>query len=371
MVESNFEEPGRTPQRPAGGKPLNGSDFHPEARLVSLAETNRAMGGMRGDGMDKNLTQEESLADAGPTRTLGRPGRKRKQHLIDTCSLLKESASGAKSHMGVERKTQAQMHNGDLDSHDNVNTTRKQNGKAPENGVPKKAAGEGKDHPGEGALKKGQVASSVENGHVSHLDQDSDVKGQQGMSVPRKKRGRRKLEHPEKCADVVSRGKAKLSNLEIKQGSETRRVKTRNGETGYREKNAENVTKPHVEETEDSGCETVKAEGVRGRVRGDLGWEISLRQRPVPRVTFQAGDPYYISKRTRDEWLARWKMEANGNWWSLEIILQVDPSLDRAPGGGSWRKAGELGSAQAFPSKLNPGSIPRSKALPAARKPDS
>ncbi|XP_018587604.1 DNA (cytosine-5)-methyltransferase 3A isoform X2 [Scleropages formosus] len=219
---------------------------------------------MRGDGMDKNLTQEESLADAGPTRTLGRPGRKRKQHLIDTCSLLKESASGAKSHMGVERKTQAQMHNGDLDSHDNVNTTRKQNGKAPENGVPKKAAGEGKDHPGEGALKKGQVASSVENGHVSHLDQDSDVKGQQGMSVPRKKRGRRKLEHPEK----------------------------------------------YVEETEDSGCETVKAEGVRGRVRGDLGWEISLRQRPVPRVTFQAGDPYYISKRTRDEWLARWKMEA-------------------------------------------------------------
>uniref|UniRef100_A0A7N9AS39 DNA (cytosine-5-)-methyltransferase n=1 Tax=Mastacembelus armatus TaxID=205130 RepID=A0A7N9AS39_9TELE len=35
----------------------------------------------------------------------------------------------------------------------------------------------------------------------------------------------------------------------------------------------------------------------------------SLRRRPVPRVTFQAGDPYYISRRQREEWLSRWKME--------------------------------------------------------------
>ncbi|XP_016140327.1 DNA (cytosine-5)-methyltransferase 3A-like isoform X8 [Sinocyclocheilus grahami] len=30
----------------------------------------------------------------------------------------------------------------------------------------------------------------------------------------------------------------------------------------------------------------------------------------MPRVTFQAGDPYYISKRTREELLAKWKLEA-------------------------------------------------------------
>uniref|UniRef100_A0A8C3AZV9 DNA (cytosine-5-)-methyltransferase n=1 Tax=Cyclopterus lumpus TaxID=8103 RepID=A0A8C3AZV9_CYCLU len=30
----------------------------------------------------------------------------------------------------------------------------------------------------------------------------------------------------------------------------------------------------------------------------------------IPRVTFQAGDPYHISKRQREEWLSRWKMEA-------------------------------------------------------------
>lgn len=52
-------------------------------------------------------------------------------------------------------------------------------------------------------------------------------------------------------------------------------------------------------------------QGDRGRLRGGVGWEISLRQRPMPRVTFQAGDPYYISKRTREELLAKWKMEVS------------------------------------------------------------
>ncbi|KAJ6661181.1 hypothetical protein lerEdw1_015318 [Lerista edwardsae] len=51
-------------------------------------------------------------------------------------------------------------------------------------------------------------------------------------------------------------------------------------------------------------------QGSRGRLRGGLGCESSLRPRPMPRHTFQAGDPYYISKRKRDEWLARWKREA-------------------------------------------------------------
>uniref|UniRef100_A0A4W4E2S4 DNA (cytosine-5-)-methyltransferase n=1 Tax=Electrophorus electricus TaxID=8005 RepID=A0A4W4E2S4_ELEEL len=36
-----------------------------------------------------------------------------------------------------------------------------------------------------------------------------------------------------------------------------------------------------------------------------------MRQRPMPRVTFQAGDPYYISKRTREELLAKWKLEVS------------------------------------------------------------
>uniref|UniRef100_A0A3B3ZDX1 DNA (cytosine-5-)-methyltransferase n=1 Tax=Periophthalmus magnuspinnatus TaxID=409849 RepID=A0A3B3ZDX1_9GOBI len=41
--------------------------------------------------------------------------------------------------------------------------------------------------------------------------------------------------------------------------------------------------------------------------KGEAG---RLRRRPVPRVTYQAGDPFYISRRQREEWLSRWKMEA-------------------------------------------------------------
>ena len=45
---------------------------------------------------------------------------------------------------------------------------------------------------------------------------------------------------------------------------------------------------------------------VRVCVQGDSG---RLRRRPVPRVTIQAGDPYYISRRQRDEWISRRKIE--------------------------------------------------------------
>lgn len=47
----------------------------------------------------------------------------------------------------------------------------------------------------------------------------------------------------------------------------------------------------------------------------------------MPRVTFQAGDPYYISKRTREEWLAKWKMEVSTvpptGWLSRHCLRQA------------------------------------------------
>uniref|UniRef100_A0A8C1KSP2 DNA (cytosine-5-)-methyltransferase 3 alpha a n=1 Tax=Cyprinus carpio TaxID=7962 RepID=A0A8C1KSP2_CYPCA len=46
-----------------------------------------------------------------------------------------------------------------------------------------------------------------------------------------------------------------------------------------------------------------------GRLRGRQGWDISLRRRPVQRETFQAGDPYHISRREKEELLARWRKE--------------------------------------------------------------
>uniref|UniRef100_A0A8C1WU35 DNA (cytosine-5-)-methyltransferase 3 alpha a n=1 Tax=Cyprinus carpio TaxID=7962 RepID=A0A8C1WU35_CYPCA len=45
------------------------------------------------------------------------------------------------------------------------------------------------------------------------------------------------------------------------------------------------------------------------RESGRQGWDISLRRRPVQRETFQAGDPYHISRREKEELLARWKKE--------------------------------------------------------------
>uniref|UniRef100_A0A3Q0SIH8 DNA (cytosine-5-)-methyltransferase n=1 Tax=Amphilophus citrinellus TaxID=61819 RepID=A0A3Q0SIH8_AMPCI len=69
--------------------------------------------------------------------------------------------------------------------------------------------------------------------------------------------------------------------------------------------------------------------GGRGRLRGGVGWEISLRQRPMPRITFQAGDPYYISKRTREEWLAKWKMEVSTP--ALSQPPQTPPQQQQQP----------------------------------------
>ncbi|NWZ99307.1 DNM3A methyltransferase, partial [Nesospiza acunhae] len=71
--------------------------------------------------------------------------------------------------------------------------------------------------------------------------------------------------------------------------------------------------------------------GSRGRLRGGLGWESSLRQRPMQRHTFQAGDPYYISKRKRDEWLARWKREVSAGTAGVGTAGAPSPEGPMAP----------------------------------------
>uniref|UniRef100_A0AAV2KAJ0 DNA (cytosine-5)-methyltransferase N-terminal domain-containing protein n=1 Tax=Knipowitschia caucasica TaxID=637954 RepID=A0AAV2KAJ0_KNICA len=42
-----------------------------------------------------------------------------------------------------------------------------------------------------------------------------------------------------------------------------------------------------------------------------------LRRRTTPRVPYQAGDPDYVSRRQKEEWLSRWKMEVG----PTEIII--------------------------------------------------
>ncbi|XP_031451860.1 DNA (cytosine-5)-methyltransferase 3A isoform X2 [Phasianus colchicus] len=85
------------------------------------------------------------------------------------------------------------------------------------------------------------------------------------------------------------------------------------------------------EEKEENNFDSLKMEGSRGRLRGGLGWESSLRQRPMQRHTFQAGDPYYISKRKRDEWLARWKREAEKKAKVIAVMNVVEETPRAEP----------------------------------------
>ncbi|XP_046729578.1 DNA (cytosine-5)-methyltransferase 3A-like isoform X3 [Silurus meridionalis] len=155
------------------------------------------------------IMQEESVVDA-PPRRVGRPARKRKPPMVNSCETLIEGAFGAKQNEcnGENEKGVSQAV---LPGHDSFSDSSHQNGS-------------------------------------DKADQDESS----APSTPRKKRGRRKLEHPEK----------------------------------------------HVEE-DGSSSDTSRGEGESGRVRTRGGRDISLRRRPPPRITFQAGDPFHMSKRER------------------------------------------------------------------------
>ncbi|KAI6072082.1 DNA (cytosine-5)-methyltransferase 3A isoform X1 [Aix galericulata] len=51
----------------------------------------------------------------------------------------------------------------------------------------------------------------------------------------------------------------------------------------------------------------------------------------MQRHTFQAGDPYYISKRKRDEWLARWKREAEKKAKVIAVMNVVEETPRAEP----------------------------------------
>ncbi|MCJ8736947.1 hypothetical protein PDJAM_G00018260 [Pangasius djambal] len=218
-----------------------------------------------GNRMTDSVSREKELAVADrpafstPARKVGRPSRKRRHLLVESCGSLTELVGVSTNHRGtgIQSCSQLQVHNGDVgERHGNRSSegsrpTQEQN--ALENGLPRQAAC--------------SMSPSLENGFVVAQDKcDSEKDKEETLPIlPRKKRGRRKLERPTK----------------------------------------------YVEHREDEIGDSSKNEGARGRLRGGVGWEISLRQRPMPRVTFQAGDPYYISKRTREELLAKWKMEVS------------------------------------------------------------
>ncbi|KAM8834138.1 DNA (cytosine-5)-methyltransferase 3A-like [Synchiropus picturatus] len=189
-------------------------------------------------------------------------GRKQKQFPVESCDSYKDSVS-FNSFSGERKLPMPEVHNGELAGQRDRTSLAcfpKQEKRKVENGIQRQPSFCRADD-----SSNSRSLSSSENGFLpSRDDQDSERARDDCMTAPYKKRGRRKLERPTK----------------------------------------------YVEHKEEDGRVAAKSEGGRGRLRRGVGWEISLRQRPMPRITFQAGDPYYISKRTREEWLAKWKMEA-------------------------------------------------------------
>ncbi|XP_027026902.2 DNA (cytosine-5-)-methyltransferase 3 alpha a isoform X2 [Tachysurus fulvidraco] len=104
--------------------------------------------------------------------------------------------------------------------------------------------------------------SSSDSSHRNGSDK-ADQEESSAPSTPRKKRGRRKRKHPEK----------------------------------------------HVEDDGSSSSDNSRGEGDSGRVRTREGRDISLRRKTVPPTIFQAGDPYHMSKKEREELLAHFKKE--------------------------------------------------------------
>uniref|UniRef100_A0A7N6B5C2 DNA (cytosine-5-)-methyltransferase n=1 Tax=Anabas testudineus TaxID=64144 RepID=A0A7N6B5C2_ANATE len=214
--------------------------------------------------LDMDLMTEEKSAKSSSSCKVGKPGRKRKQFAVESCGSFKDGVGVSNSYAGVGRPSMALVHNGDMGGHRDRTSEAcflKQEDREVENGIPKGPSSCRVEDSSQGQSR----SLSQENGFLpSREEQDTEKDKDGSLTVPRKKRGRRKLERPTK----------------------------------------------YVEHKEEDGGDAVKTEGGRGRLRRGVGWEISLRQRPMPRITFQAGDPYYISKRTREEWLAKWKMEA-------------------------------------------------------------
>ncbi|TRY86969.1 hypothetical protein DNTS_032759 [Danionella cerebrum] len=213
-----------------------------------------------------------------PVRKVGRPGRKRKHLPVECFGPLTEPGWMTKQHKEAGHQLSLQSQNGDVKEENKSCDHHTLDQNAEENGL--------LTQPGSRAecTSDSSLSPSLENGFIPSQDLDK-YEVETLPILPCKKRGRRKLERPTK----------------------------------------------YVEHKEDEGGDFAKNEGARGRLRGGVGWEVSLRQRPVPRVTFQAGDPYYISKRTREELLAKWKFEGKDEVYSEFLALLARQPLGWAP----------------------------------------
>ncbi|XP_069706731.1 DNA (cytosine-5)-methyltransferase 3A isoform X1 [Phaenicophaeus curvirostris] len=231
---------------------------------------------------EENQSKEEKQEPGTPMRKAGRPGRKRKHaQQVESSDTPKDIAAAPKCPPSCPEASPAEpLPNGDVEGDGAQWKGAEEGGGSPKGRRPEEDDTE--------SLPDGETGQALENGRCTPkegLDAPAD-EGELAPSDPQKKRGRRKL-------------------LE--------------------------ATEKSKEEKEENNFDTLKMEGSRGRLRGGLGWESSLRQRPMQRHTFQAGDPYYISKRKRDEWLARWKREAEKKAKVIAVMNVVEETPPAEP----------------------------------------
>ncbi|XP_026195168.1 DNA (cytosine-5)-methyltransferase 3A-like isoform X6 [Anabas testudineus] len=151
--------------------------------------------------LDMDLMTEEKSAKSSSSCKVGKPGRKRKQFAVESCGSFKDGVGVSNSYAGVGRPSMALVHNGDMGGHRDRTSEAcflKQEDREVENGIPKGPSSCRVEDSSQGQSR----SLSQENGFLpSREEQDTEKDKDGSLTVPRKKRGRRKLERPTKYVE--------------------------------------------------------------------------------------------------------------------------------------------------------------------------
>ncbi|XP_064411609.1 DNA (cytosine-5)-methyltransferase 3A isoform X3 [Latimeria chalumnae] len=131
-------------------------------------------------------------------KKMGRPGRKRKQLLVESREISKEGVMAPKCHSTQASKGSGQVQNGDLlkSQQETGSSQQREEKSVPGNCVPTEQNITGGECLSDGTHVTGnrEVGNSIENGCCSPKDGQDSEKGDSDVpSPPKKKRGRRKL----------------------------------------------------------------------------------------------------------------------------------------------------------------------------------
>ncbi|XP_041828369.1 DNA (cytosine-5)-methyltransferase 3A isoform X4 [Melanotaenia boesemani] len=147
-----------------------------------------------------DLMAEERSTLSSASCKVGKPGRKRKQFPVENCGSPKDSVSLGNIYTGVCRPSMAQVHNGDMGGHRDRMPDAcfpKQEKREVENGIPRDPSSCQAEDSSQGQ----SLSPSQENGFLPNREEQDLEKDKDSLMMPRKKRGRRKLERPTKYVE--------------------------------------------------------------------------------------------------------------------------------------------------------------------------